>query len=996
MAIPPLVSSTPPPLDNFGESDDDEFGDFTTAGFDSSSIASDSPRKLSTPISTPISSLCGTPKVNGITNVSQMVASPNINEIIERTTTDEILIVEKTNDVNYTNVNYRTNSDNVKNSDFDSNGLSCISSLVLPNHNEIKNFNSNSDSLNLFHDNYVKNIVNNNVISSNNSSLDDSGKTGSELEDSLCNVEGNDDPEPLSLILDDPSSVSDIHQNLENDFYDYEHFKDLLEPDSPIRNKPMISLTLNLQEQFQESKVQNEIFTKNNSCSGHKFNDSNGFLLFNTDSFQSKLGNKSNFIDHSNLNHNKTLGPNFSSNVQIKNDKYDVFTNYKFNDSPQQSIIEINCDDVNFECKSVISSANFNVSLTDFSTEKLNIDYKLADNVFDFNRDNNCFENLKQDYVSNSKTDNFQQSKDNIPDIKTTDIIDDFPKSMNIKEMDCASNYKNSSPEGNIQDSLKKEINCDFFDLKQQEAFYKPMFQNDFIDNHDNSLKSNNAIDKSVFTINNCISNFHSPLTNLENVSVNDELREVNEYMSDACDTVKKSIINGIENHIANYETKNLDTEQFETFLSISDNEFGDFADFSSVSVKEYTNTNLNKNIQPSEICTFDNKSIDDFADFESSIPVIERSVNIIESMFHIENKNAANKIEDIVTNMFPSITASPSVALQSLIIKTDKIWKNLKSVEETNALTYQWLNSSSNNILLSALGIDSRNILFGPRWNPNIPRFAANLGYSPLEPVKAFNDIQQIIASNHNKTSSAVTEEVPAAQFDWHSSGLINPLDEGGGLSALLPLDLLYPFDPLLTSHYPIHFKSYHHAASTRNSIYNYPTETSSCKNYKQTQLSKSYKSSNKQSDTLPKPLKQLQISKIIEPLPGPSIIDWKKVDSESRTKNEILKTLKLSQTNNSVNKLDSLKSESNKSELHRYEQQRKLTSSKKENVQNTEHVVLDRFGKPMTIRAETMKILKQLPDISFLSARTLLYNPDQKQIVPDLGAMINRKMPG
>lgn len=34
MAFPPLVSSTPPPLDNFGESDEDEFGDFTTGGID--------------------------------------------------------------------------------------------------------------------------------------------------------------------------------------------------------------------------------------------------------------------------------------------------------------------------------------------------------------------------------------------------------------------------------------------------------------------------------------------------------------------------------------------------------------------------------------------------------------------------------------------------------------------------------------------------------------------------------------------------------------------------------------------------------------------------------------------------------------------------------------------------------------------------------------------------------------------------------------------------
>lgn len=34
MAFPPLVSSTPPPLDNFGDSDEDEFGDFTAGGID--------------------------------------------------------------------------------------------------------------------------------------------------------------------------------------------------------------------------------------------------------------------------------------------------------------------------------------------------------------------------------------------------------------------------------------------------------------------------------------------------------------------------------------------------------------------------------------------------------------------------------------------------------------------------------------------------------------------------------------------------------------------------------------------------------------------------------------------------------------------------------------------------------------------------------------------------------------------------------------------------
>lgn len=38
MAFPPLVSSTPPPLDDVvgAESDEDEFGDFTTGAIDGS------------------------------------------------------------------------------------------------------------------------------------------------------------------------------------------------------------------------------------------------------------------------------------------------------------------------------------------------------------------------------------------------------------------------------------------------------------------------------------------------------------------------------------------------------------------------------------------------------------------------------------------------------------------------------------------------------------------------------------------------------------------------------------------------------------------------------------------------------------------------------------------------------------------------------------------------------------------------------------------------
>lgn len=51
-------------------------------------------------------------------------------------------------------------------------------------------------------------------------------------------------------------------------------------------------------------------------------------------------------------------------------------------------------------------------------------------------------------------------------------------------------------------------------------------------------------------------------------------------------------------------------------------------------------------------------------------------------------------------------------IEIQPLISEVDEVWQSIKNVEETNALTYQWTNSSSNNVLLNSLGIDSRNIV--------------------------------------------------------------------------------------------------------------------------------------------------------------------------------------------------------------------------------------------------------------------------------------------
>lgn len=62
---------------------------------------------------------------------------------------------------------------------------------------------------------------------------------------------------------------------------------------------------------------------------------------------------------------------------------------------------------------------------------------------------------------------------------------------------------------------------------------------------------------------------------------------------------------------------------------------------------------------------------------------------------------------------------------------------------------------------------------MYGPNWNSLMPRFAANLSESPLEPIKSTgkNNMEKI----ENSTSK---NDVPAVQFDWNVSGLVNPLE--------------------------------------------------------------------------------------------------------------------------------------------------------------------------------------------------------------------------
>ncbi|XP_025423587.1 aftiphilin isoform X2 [Sipha flava] len=299
---------------------------------------------------------------------------------------------------------------------------------------------------------------------------------------------------------------------------------------------------------------------------------------------------------------------------------------------------------------------------------------------------------------------------------------------------------------------------------------------------------------------------------NDEQADVSHDISIFNEKIEQNVEPINtKSTLKNLENNIINSD-QNFDSE------------FDEFSDFHTFSIST---------TEKKPISTTDN---DDFCDFETNAPSFKNTIisenskfltsnDNIDSIFKSDNQNIVNhndniddnfcdfesgysgsdfntsrQVLDVKQNYVPKsefliqldykefckdafqgdYELSDEVDLQNLDHELDEsqVWQNLKDIESSPALNYNWLKSESNSVFLSSLSIDSRNILYGASWNPKMPRFAANMSNNPLEPLKASNNDATDTKISQSFSNSPLQDTVPDPEFDWKSSGLINPLD--------------------------------------------------------------------------------------------------------------------------------------------------------------------------------------------------------------------------
>ncbi|XP_068154114.1 uncharacterized protein Afti isoform X2 [Drosophila tropicalis] len=214
------------------------------------------------------------------------------------------------------------------------------------------------------------------------------------------------------------------------------------------------------------------------------------------------------------------------------------------------------------------------------------------------------------------------------------------------------------------------------------------------------------------------------------------------------------------------------------------DDDFGDFADFSaappapmpalaaSVTIpnasepvhtqpedrfddfQEFTSPAHVKN----ELDDNDDDDDDDFGDFSEPPPPPHLSAVVPPPPPPAPKHLGINeRIKPVLEAMFPSTAISQideAVGHSQLLAQRKPL--NFGAIEQAQALNYQWVNSEMRHSLVRSLGIDSRNILFGDKWNSSMPRFAANLSFDPLKPLKTTSTASNL------QTSGATTFSTP------------------------------------------------------------------------------------------------------------------------------------------------------------------------------------------------------------------------------------------
>lgn len=214
----------------------------------------------------------------------------------------------------------------------------------------------------------------------------------------------------------------------------------------------------------------------------------------------------------------------------------------------------------------------------------------------------------------------------------------------------------------------------------------------------------------------------------------------------------------------------------FQDFSKANATDADDFADFSAAAFDSNKTQELSAS---SEFAEFEEATFS--APSESSFQATSASQKSVDTL-----STVVNAIFPLAESPSESVTSDE---LSSQILeqsnKSRRLWEKLHEVEQTPGLRFQWGVSQSFQQLLRSVNVDYHSIL----RTSSVPIFAS--GLSLLEPVKGLANSVNHESEDRNQIPKP-KDPIPPVEFDWNSSGLVNPLDFGTAASTLMDLSFL------------------------------------------------------------------------------------------------------------------------------------------------------------------------------------------------------------
>ncbi|CAK1583672.1 unnamed protein product [Parnassius mnemosyne] len=424
---------------------------------------------------------------------------------------------------------------------------------------------------------------------------------------------------------------------------------------------------------------------------------------------------------------------NLSQDEDEENNDYDyqTYTNYNmYEPSKSESIQERNWSPIITKTLESITNENItekntqrNEQQNEQQQDKLTIDDVAAEDLNlqinedqlskpNINSENSEMDNCENDFLSKEITTPFDNktsiesdivmqddstSRSNTPDdISSAIVTEHFDSNYDDVEVHCDEFNSNleSKNNGTEADQSFDELETKK-ELKDLEDSVET--EDDFGDFDDFQFVGNN---NHITTV---IDNFEDPWNN-----ETPQTSDFGPFKADFDDNINSS-------HEADTEIKNIKSNiSLENQKNNDDNvqdDFGDFDDF---------------------------KSCVEQIDTKDKVPQSKEQVTILDLHSPDNESQILESINNVFISIFEEEISEPqSQFIGSLESVLNEKWGHLVDTDVRQPYMVNWNNSLGQKNLLKALCIDSRNILFGPKWNYNMPKYAVNLNTAPLQPQK-------------------------------------------------------------------------------------------------------------------------------------------------------------------------------------------------------------------------------------------------------------------